>query len=56
VRGTVTDPLEQLISAFTRDEAPSPEEMRTCPVQLLSVSGAEKTWSVAQVEICVNKA
>jgi hypothetical protein len=56
MRGTVTDPLEQLISAFTGDAAPSREEMRTRAVKLLSVSGAEKTWSVAQVEVCVKKA
>jgi len=56
MRGTVIDPLEQLISAFTGDAAPSREEMRTRAVKLLSVSGAEKTWSVAQMEICVKKA
>jgi hypothetical protein len=56
VRGIGADPLEQLISAFTANEAPSQEEMRTRSVKLLSVSGTEKTWSVAQIEICVKKA
>lgn len=55
-RGIGSDPLEQLMSAFTGDEAPSREEMRTRAVKVVSVSGAEKTWSVAQAEIFVKKA
>jgi Caspase domain len=55
-RGIGSDPLEQLMSAFTEDMAPSQEEMRIRAVKLLSVSGTEKTWAVAQVEICVKKA
>lgn len=55
-RRAPSDRLEQLMSAFTGDQAPSREEMRTRAVRLLSVSGAEKTWTVAQLEIHVRKA
>lgn len=54
-RGTGTDPLERLMSAFTDDKAPSREEMRSRAVRFLSVTGIQKTWAVAQVEICVRK-
>jgi hypothetical protein len=54
-RGTGSDPLEQLISAFTGNEAPSQAEMRTRAVKLLYASGDAKTWAAVQVEICVRK-
>jgi len=55
-RGTIIDPLEQLISAFNGDEARSIQEMRTRSLRLLSISGALKTWAVSQVKICARKA
>jgi hypothetical protein len=55
-RGRITDPLEQLMSAINGDQAPSPEEVRTRSVALLAEPGEEKTWTVAQVEMCVKKA
>jgi hypothetical protein len=54
-RGPSNDPLERLMNAFTDHKAPSREEMRTLAVRFLSVTGIEKTWAVAQVEICVRK-
>lgn len=55
VQSISNDPLEQLISALTDDAAPSQEVMRTRSVKLLSVSGEDKPWAVAQVEFFVKK-
>ncbi len=53
--GAITDPLEQLISAFTDEKAPSEGEVRTRAVKLISTSGQDRPWAVAQVELCVRK-
>ena len=55
-RSAITDPLEKLMSAFTGDRAPSREDMMTRALEVISVSDEEKTWTVAQVEMCVKKA
>lgn len=55
-RAEITDPLERLMSAITGDQAPSPEEVRTRSVALMAEPEEEKTWAVAQVEMCVKKA
>lgn len=55
-RSAITDPLEQFISYLTDDNAPPRDEIRTRAVKLLSESGTQKTWSVAQVEVSVKNA
>ncbi len=50
-----TTPLENMLCAFTDPTAPSGKEMVTRALELVSVSGAEKTWAVAQVDLSVKK-
>jgi hypothetical protein len=55
VERAAADPLEQLLRAFTGDTAPSREDMQARALKVVTVPKAEKTWSVAQVEIRVKK-
>lgn len=54
-RDALIDPLERLLAALTDDQAPTPADLRTRAIRLLSMPTTQKSWAIAQVELRVGQ-